>query len=67
MIAERARALAVILYDDPYRSAPDAAKNEIYRNGEFLPSFGTQRGTLFTGAGDPQTPLYPSTGDSNKI
>ena len=60
IIAERYGASAVILYDDPKRSAPEIAKDEIYPKGEFLPETGTQRGTLYTGSGDPETPLYPS-------
>ncbi len=53
--------IGVILYDDPKRSAPTVAQNEIYPKGEFLNDEGTQRGTLYTGSGDPMTPGYPST------
>ena len=60
IIAEKFGASAVILFDDPKRCAPKSGR--IYPNGEFMPETGTQRGTLFTGTGDPQTPLYPSLG-----
>ena len=62
IIAQKYGVQAVILYDDPKRSAPSFAVNERYPFGEFLPENGTQRGTLFTGNGDPLTPFYPSTG-----
>lgn len=64
LIAEKNGAKAVILYDDPQRSAPSVAADQIYPHGEFLPEEGTQRGTLYTGSGDPLTPLYPSTGNN---
>ena len=54
-------AKAVFIFDDPIRSAPKEAAKEIYPEGEFLPKFGMQRGTLYTGNGDPLTPFYPST------
>lgn len=57
-IAQKYGASAVLLYDDPLRSAPNS--DEIYPRGEFLPELGTQRGTLWIGSGDPDTPLYPS-------
>ena len=52
-------AKAVLLYEDPIRGAP--AGQQVYPFGEFLPSDGMQRGSLFTGNGDPLSPLYPST------
>ncbi len=59
-IAQKFGASAVLLYDDPQRSAPNS--DDIYPRGEFLPELGTQRGTLWIGSGDPDTPLYPSLG-----
>jgi len=53
---------AVLLYDDPYRSAPLYAPSRIYPDGELMPENGTQRGTIFVHEGDPLTPNYPSTG-----
>jgi hypothetical protein len=51
------------LFDDPYRNAPNGTSNMLYPNGQFLPSDGTQRGTIYTKEGDPLTPIYPSTGN----
>jgi hypothetical protein len=41
--------------------------DQIYPNGIFLPSDGTQRGSLIGVSGDPLSPNYPSTGNSNFI
>jgi N-acetylated-alpha-linked acidic dipeptidase len=62
MLGQQLGVKAVILYDDPARTAPPGiVDNELYPNGEFLPQEGTQRGSIFTGSGDPLTHLYPST------
>ncbi|CAF0877194.1 unnamed protein product [Brachionus calyciflorus] len=58
--AEYYGAKAVLIFDDPSRSAPREAKDQIYPNGQFLPKDGNQRGTLNIKDGDPTTPLYPS-------
>jgi len=60
--ASKYGAKAVLLYDDPLAAATLA--DQIYPNGIFLPSDGTQRGSLIGSAGDPLTPDYPSTGNS---
>lgn len=57
---ERFNVSGVILYDDPRRSASSLASAFIYPNGEFLPSTGTQRGTVKIRKGDPLTPNYPA-------
>lgn len=46
-IAEINGASGVLLFDDPFRSAPTTASEFVFPNGEFLPGDGTQRGTLF--------------------
>jgi N-acetylated-alpha-linked acidic dipeptidase len=58
-------AKAVLLYDDPLASA--SVTDQIYPNGIFLPSDGTQRGSLISVSGDPLSPNYPSTGNYNFI
>ena len=58
-LAAQNGAKAVLIYEDPIRGAP--AGQQIYPNGVFLPNDGMQRGSLFTGNGDPLTPIYPST------
>ncbi|EDV20314.1 uncharacterized protein TRIADDRAFT_64334 [Trichoplax adhaerens] len=57
-IAERFNCKGLILYSDPADYAPPGYKK--YPDGWFLPETGVQRGTLFLGDGDPQTPGYPS-------
>ena len=61
-LAESNGAKGVLIFDDPIRAAPASVAAETYPDGEFLPKFGMQRGTLYTGNGDPLTPFYPSTG-----
>jgi hypothetical protein len=58
-LAAKYGAKAVLIYEDPIRGAP--VGQQVYPNGEFLPADGMQRGSLFTGDGDPLTPIYPST------
>jgi N-acetylated-alpha-linked acidic dipeptidase len=60
--AELYGAKAALIYGDPMNSAPIITNEETYPNGDFLPPDGTQRGSIFTGSGDPLTPDgYPST------
>ncbi len=61
-MAEKNGALALILYDDPKRSAPKSMSDRIYPNGEWLPGQGTQRGSLYVKNGDVYTPNYPANG-----
>ena len=63
-IAQANGAAGVIMYTDPaeytgmkdgdYRVSPDTW---------WLPPDGVQRGTVFTGGGDPLTPGYPANGE----
>ncbi|CAF0930021.1 unnamed protein product [Brachionus calyciflorus] len=59
-VAEKFGAKGLILFDDPIRVAPSLANDLIYPVGEFLPSVGTQRGSILVTDGDPLTPFYPS-------
>lgn len=60
-IAARYGALGVIIYSDPadYTWSGDP---RYFPETWFLPSSGAQRGSLYTGVGDPLTPGYPSIG-----
>lgn len=51
-------AKALIIYSDPQQYAVEQDKT--YPDGPWLPADGTQRGTLWTGEGDPATPGLPS-------
>jgi N-acetylated-alpha-linked acidic dipeptidase len=61
MVAEASRrgAVGAILFSDPIDYAPSDS-GHTFPDGIWLPASGAQRGSLKTGAGDPQTPLYPS-------
>ena len=61
--AEKFGAAGALLYDDPQRIAPEAVKNQVYPNGQYLPGEGVQRGSIYVKNGDPLTPNYPSTGE----
>uniref|UniRef100_A0A915MVM6 Uncharacterized protein n=1 Tax=Meloidogyne javanica TaxID=6303 RepID=A0A915MVM6_MELJA len=50
--AEKRGAVGVILYSDPI--------DYTFPNAVWLPPSGSQRGTLYRGIGDPETPLLPS-------
>ncbi|XP_025105253.1 putative N-acetylated-alpha-linked acidic dipeptidase [Pomacea canaliculata] len=58
-IAARYGALGVIIYSDPadYTWSEDT---RYFPDTWWLPPSGAQRGTLYTGVGDPLTPGYPS-------
>jgi N-acetylated-alpha-linked acidic dipeptidase len=60
-------AKAVLIFDDPIRSAPKEARDQIYPNGQFLPKDGVQRGSIYLKEGDPLTPIYPSTKTAYRI
>jgi N-acetylated-alpha-linked acidic dipeptidase len=66
-LAAQYGAKAVLIYDDIIRAAPEEVINQTYPNGEFLPGDGMQRGTLFTGSGDPLTPMYPAIDSAYRI
>ncbi|KAM4013380.1 putative N-acetylated-alpha-linked acidic dipeptidase [Anomaloglossus baeobatrachus] len=57
---ERFGCAGMILYSDPADYVVGSL-DRVYPLDWWLPGTGTQRGTLFTNYGDPQTPFYPST------
>uniref|UniRef100_A0A0B7B352 Aminopeptidase NAALADL1 n=1 Tax=Arion vulgaris TaxID=1028688 RepID=A0A0B7B352_9EUPU len=62
--AERYNASAVILYTDPAdvnKAFNDTGKDKPYPDSWWMPSTGVQRGTLFGGGENPDTPFYPAT------
>lgn len=62
MHAEQFGAVGAILYNDPADYAPlGTSENQVYDKKWFMPPTGAQRGSSFTGSGDPLTPEYPST------
>ena len=56
--------LGLILYSDPADYYIEG--EEVYPYGIYLPGTGTQRGSTFTGTGDPVTPGYPATGNHRR-
>ncbi|XP_037082814.1 N-acetylated-alpha-linked acidic dipeptidase 2-like isoform X2 [Pollicipes pollicipes] len=58
-MCEQLGCAGLILYSDPADSAPDGL-GTVYPDTVYLPAGGAQLGTIFSGSGDPLTPLYPS-------
>ncbi|ESP03021.1 hypothetical protein LOTGIDRAFT_185795 [Lottia gigantea] len=58
-IAQKHGAIGLILFSDPSDYAVDG--QNVYPDDWWLPGSGAQRGTIFTGGGDPLTPGYPAT------
>ncbi|GJP52420.1 hypothetical protein CLOM_g11535 [Closterium sp. NIES-68] len=59
--AEKFGVAAVLLYSDPADYAPEGTDaSHVYPQAEWLPATGAQRGTVYTGKGDPATPGWPS-------
>ncbi|CAI5496361.1 unnamed protein product [Closterium sp. Naga37s-1] len=59
--AERLGVAAVLLYSDPADYAPEGTDDaHVYPQQQWLPVTGAQRGTIYTGKGDPATPGWPS-------
>ncbi|CAI5468103.1 unnamed protein product [Closterium sp. Yama58-4] len=59
--AERFGVAAVLLYSDPADYAPEGTDEaHVYPQEQWLPATGAQRGTIYTGKGDPATPGWPS-------
>ncbi|CAM2718149.1 unnamed protein product [Rotaria socialis] len=55
-------AVGAILYNDPADYAPfGTTPDQVYDQKWFMPPSGAQRGSSYTGNGDPLTPTYPST------
>ena len=66
--AHNAGAQALLIYSDPADYAKLGTEPEnVYPNTRFLPGTGVQRGTIFTGSGDPLTPGVPSTSDALRL
>ena len=55
------------MYSDPadYTGLNDG-DDRVYPDTWWLPPDGVQRGSVFTGAGDPLTPGYPSNGEKTE-
>ncbi|CAI5497511.1 unnamed protein product, partial [Closterium sp. Naga37s-1] len=59
--AERFGLAAVLLYSDPANYAPEGTEEAyVYPQNQWLPATGAQRGTVYTGKGNPATPRWPS-------
>lgn len=55
----------MLIYSDP---ADDGVKRgPVYPKGPWRPPPAVQRGSIYTGFGDPQTPLWPSTAEAPRI
>ena len=66
--AHNAGAVALLIYSDPKDYAPLGTEPEhVYPSTRYLPPTGVQRGTIFTGSGDPLTPGHPSTSDALRL
>ncbi|XP_055880856.1 putative N-acetylated-alpha-linked acidic dipeptidase [Biomphalaria glabrata] len=60
-IAASYGAIGIIIYSDPYDyTGFKEGDYRVYPDTWWLPSTGVQRGTVFTGDGDPLTPGYPA-------
>eukprot|EP00658_Telonema_sp_P-2_P064663 TRINITY_DN5380_c0_g1_i6.p1 TRINITY_DN5380_c0_g1~~TRINITY_DN5380_c0_g1_i6.p1 ORF type:complete len:316 (-),score=80.41 TRINITY_DN5380_c0_g1_i6:168-1115(-) len=64
--AEARGAVGVLVYSDPANYGPPASE-EGYPESEWLPLSGAQRGSVFTGEGDPLTPGWASTNGSLRL
>lgn len=66
--AHNAGAKALLIYSDPADYAKEGTDPEnVYPNTRFLPGTGVQRGTIFTGSGDPLTPGAPAGRDAYRL
>ncbi|UJR30817.1 hypothetical protein I4U23_018335 [Adineta vaga] len=66
--AQQFGAIGAILYNDPADFAPlGTSPDQVYDQKWYMPPTGTQRGSTFTGNGDPLTPLYPSTDYMHRV
>ena len=63
--AENWGCVGSIIYNDPEQYAPDLMR--VYTKGDYLPGFGTQRGTALVSDGDPETPGYPAWLENSQI
>lgn len=58
--AEKHGAIGVILFSDPDDITSGDDDYKVYPNDWWLPPSGAQRGSIYIGVGDPETPGYPS-------
>lgn len=66
--AHNAGAKALLIYSDPADYAKEGTEPQnVYPNTRFLPPTGVQRGTIFTGSGDPLTPGAPAGNDAFRL
>ncbi|EFO89896.1 hypothetical protein CRE_07314 [Caenorhabditis remanei] len=66
-MAVRKGAKGCLIYSDPMQVASlGTGINETYGRTDKMPPHAVQRGTVFIGFGDPQTPAFPSIGDLYK-
>ena len=63
-IAARHGAVGIIIYSDPKDYTWPEEDSRVFPDTIWLPPTAAQRGTIYTGDGDPLTPGYPATGQS---
>ena len=61
-IAARHGAVGIIIYSDPKDYTWPQEDSRVYPDTIWLPPTAAQRGTIYTGDGDPLTPGYPAIG-----
>ena len=61
-IAARHGALGIIIYSDPKDYTWPEEDPRVFPDTIWLPSTAAQRGTIYSGGGDPLTPGYPAIG-----
>ena len=62
-IAQTNGAAGILMYTDPAEfTGMKGGDDRVYPSTWWLPPDGVQRGTVFTGEGDPLTPGYPANG-----
>ncbi|GAQ83136.1 hypothetical protein KFL_001370060 [Klebsormidium nitens] len=59
-------AIGCLIYSDPEEYAANMTEGA-YPNAEWLPPAGVQRGSAYTGVGDPLTPTWPSTAGAERV
>lgn len=64
--AAQAGAVAVVIYSDPFDYRKNGSQN-YYPESKWLPPSGVQRGSVYTGIGDPLTPGWVSEPDAERL
>jgi len=64
-LAESRGAIGCLIYSDP--SDDGYLKGPVYPIGKYRPPEGVQRGSIWSGSGDPTTPGWPSTPQSPRL